>query len=117
MTSLDLAGGFANRFLPVAVRRTKGLPQPQPMDPEVRRGLQTRFGTAMAVARRSGDIPLSPGAAEMWRGGIYHELTADRPGMLGSLTARSEPYVLRLALTYALLTAPAQSSPITFGPP
>jgi hypothetical protein len=41
-------------------------------------------------------------AHEYWNP-IYNELTKDKPGIFGGLTARSEPQTLRLALIYALL--------------
>jgi uncharacterized protein YidB (DUF937 family) len=44
---------------------------------------------------------MSPEAADAWVA-IYPELSADRPGLLGSLTARAEAQVVRLAMLYAL---------------
>jgi hypothetical protein len=40
-------------------------------------------------------------AAEVWRA-IYSDLSTDRPGLLGALTARAEAQVVRLATLYAL---------------
>jgi hypothetical protein len=48
------------------------------------------------------EIRFSDEAAFMWRA-VYKELSKGKPGMLGSLIARSEPQVLRLSLVYALL--------------
>jgi hypothetical protein len=44
---------------------------------------------------------MAPDAAEAWEA-IYPDLSADRPGLLGSLTARAEAQVVRLATLYAL---------------
>jgi hypothetical protein len=44
---------------------------------------------------------MSPHAAEAWCA-VYPDLSADRPGLLGSLTARAEAQVVRLATLYAL---------------
>jgi hypothetical protein len=44
---------------------------------------------------------MAPEAAQAWRE-VYPDLSADRPGLLGSLTARAEAQVVRLAMLYAL---------------
>jgi hypothetical protein len=44
---------------------------------------------------------MSPETASAWET-IYPDLSADRPGLLGSLTARAEAQVVRLAMLYAL---------------
>jgi len=44
---------------------------------------------------------MAPDAADVWCG-IYSDLSADRPGLLGALTARAEAHVVRLAMLYAL---------------
>ena len=42
-------------------------------------------------------------AKEFWRS-TYHDLTArEAPGLIGAVTSRSAPHILRLALIYALL--------------
>jgi hypothetical protein len=48
------------------------------------------------------ELRMSNSAADLW-GVVYRELTQDRPGILGAVTALAEAQALRLALTYALL--------------
>ncbi|MGE3993581.1 MAG: hypothetical protein AB7F49_37465, partial [Pseudorhodoplanes sp.] len=55
-------------------------------------------------ARRVGELRRTPAAADAWRR-IYPRLTADQPGLLGQLLARSEAHVTRLSMLYALLDA------------
>ena len=42
----------------------------------------------------------------MWEA-VYSELTAERPGMFGSITARADAHTLRFSLLYALLDGAA----------
>ena len=48
-------------------------------------------------ARRAHDL-----AREAWKA-VYHDLSADRPGMAGALLARGEAHVMRLSALYAVL--------------
>src|SRR5262249_15072988 len=50
----------------------------------------------------SGEIPFDIAAEKLWRK-RYGELTTDRLGMYGAITARAEAQTVRLALIYALL--------------
>jgi hypothetical protein len=47
-------------------------------------------------------VTMTEAAAKAWEA-AYPELSADRPGLLGSVIARAEAQVIRLALVYALL--------------
>jgi hypothetical protein len=93
--------GFLNRFLWVAVRRSKLLPyggNDTDMTP-----LAARLEGAWRFAsEREREITMTPAAGNRW-GSEYERLTADRPGLLGAVTSRSEAQALRLALVYALL--------------
>jgi hypothetical protein len=102
LTATELANGFQNRFLLVAVDRSKLLPFGSALDAdqlaEVRDAI--RLGLLFATARRS--LPLDPSARERWIE-IYPQLSAGQPGLAGAATARAEAHVVRLALIYALL--------------
>lgn len=93
--------GFANRFLWLAVRRSKLLPDGgQDLD-------QTRHAPRLALAAeqaRSVDrMQRDQAAAALWRQ-VYGELADDQTsGLLGAVTSRAEAQVLRLSMTYALL--------------
>ena len=66
----------------------------------------TELGTALREvverAKRGGRVSMTPGAQREW-GAVYGELTAERSGLLGAITARADPQTLRLAMIYALL--------------
>ena len=65
-------------------------------------GLVGKVRKALDAARRCATIHRDPEANEAWEA-VYPELTAERPGMFGAITARAEAHVLRLSVIYALL--------------
>lgn len=96
----DMVNGFANRFIWLAVRRTKELPDPQALalDPKLGR----KLAEVVAWARSQGRIARDPEATKLWRS-EYSRLTRDRPGLGGGILDRAEAHVLRLSVLYALL--------------
>jgi hypothetical protein len=102
LTDTELFNGFANRWLWLLVRRARILPDGgRTLDLS---GLGTRLNYALASARNVQQMTRSPGAAQLWHD-IYPQLTADRVGLYGAVTARAEAQVLRLSMIYALLDA------------
>ncbi len=102
LNATELANGFFNRFLVVAVRRSKELPfggRIRGSDlAEVRRGLVDALNRARTERR----VAFTGPAAERWIE-VYSELSRGQAGMLGAATARAEAHVCRLALIYSLL--------------
>ena len=102
LTQTDTANGFANRFLFALVRRSKLLPfGGEPLDPDVLADLAARLNQAIEHARTLHEVRMTDAARTIWAS-LYPELSQARPGLLGAVTARSEPQTLRLALIYAL---------------
>lgn len=102
LTDTETVNGFGNRFVWFAVRRSKELPFPSaPSDNELS-ALAGRIGRALTLARTIGGLTLSASAREEWRK-IYHDLSADRPGMAGALLGRAEAQVMRLSALYTVL--------------
>src|SRR5262249_49031696 len=101
LTRTDMANGFANRFLFVLVRRSKQLPYGGHVDADVLIDLGNRFAQAVAAAKNIERVTMTNAAAAAWAA-AYSDLSADRPGLLGAVTARAEAQVIRLALIYAL---------------
>jgi hypothetical protein len=102
---VSMSNGFANRFCIFLVRRSQFLPFPTWPEAEVVKGLADRLAAILSPVSKIGlrrQITWHPEAREMWIAG-YHELSAAKPGLFGSLIARSEAQVIRLAMIYALL--------------
>jgi hypothetical protein len=102
-SSVQAANGFLNRFVFIACRRRRLLPLGGDPDPLAGSGLERRLGANLAAARRTGEIGFERRALSDWSD-IYLALAANADdGLLGSLTARAEAHVLRLAMLYTLL--------------
>jgi hypothetical protein len=98
----DMANGFANRFLFCLVKRSRRLPYGGYVDEAALARLEERFKQAVEFAKPIGRVTMTDAAAKAWAL-AYEELSADRPGLLGAVTARAEAQVIRLSLVYALL--------------
>ncbi len=101
----EVANGFCNRFLWVAARRSKLLPEGgEPVD-------LTDFVAALkeciSMAHASRRILRTADAREYWHS-IYADLTQERGGVLGLVTTRAEAQVLRLSSLYAVLDCVAE---------
>jgi hypothetical protein len=98
----ETANGFANRFLWICVRRSKCLPEGGQLQDEHLEPLVHRLTAAIQFGRLTGQIGLDKQARELWHE-LYPGLSAGRPGLLGNVTSRADPLVLRLSCLYALL--------------
>jgi hypothetical protein len=103
LSAVEAANGFLNRFLFIACRRHRLLPQGGHPDPLAGTGAEHRLGSNLAAARRAGQLQLDIAASLQWRD-IYIQLASDNnDGIAGALCARAEAHVLRLAMLYALI--------------
>lgn len=103
LTATDTASGFANRFLFIATKRANVLPfGGEQLPQDVREGFTARLRAAATNARGLGVVSMTPAARNAWAA-VYPTLSEGSPGLYGSVTARAEAQVLRLALVYALL--------------
>lgn len=102
LSANDSANGFANRFLWAVVRRSKMLPSGGRFDSIDWAGVTRRMRETVEHARQVERMNRDPIAEELWCG-LYPELSEGKPGLLGAVTSRAVPQVLRLACVYALL--------------
>lgn len=108
LDDVELLNGFANRFLFVAVRRSKRLPHGGDSDPVAVAALGRRLRLAAEQARKVKRIGWADQAARDRWTQLYEIMADDEPGgMLGAATARDAPQVLRVSLLYALLDGAA----------
>jgi hypothetical protein len=109
LDDVEVANGFANRFLYVAVARWKDIPNPQPLpDAEVIR-LTNRLAAVVKHAEDiaqdvtlRGELTRTP-AADARFSRVYGDLRREHPGLTGALLARGAPHVVRLSLLFAVL--------------
>ena len=98
----DIHNGLSNRFLWTCVRRTQKLAFPKRMDGDKLHNLAIRLSDALIKSEIEEVVELSQEAREYWTR-QYQIVSADITGLLGSITSRSEAYVLRLGLLFCLL--------------
>lgn len=108
LTSTDAANGFGNRFLWLAVRRARLLPDG---GNDVELGdLVQRLSQSVNFAKTAGRLHRDPEAQALWRQ-HYELLSTSAPGLYGAVTGRGLPQVLRLSLIYALLDCSSTVGP------
>ncbi len=101
-TSLEVANGLLNRFLFVACRRVRLLPEGGDPDPLAGSDLPDRLARHLRRGARRGELRLSEAARADWHD-IYLSMAVAEDGLVGGLLARSEAHVLRLSMCYALI--------------
>ena len=99
---VELANGLLNRFILIACRRVRLLPEGGDPDPLKRSGLDRHLARALTAAHDAGELKLSLPARQRWAA-AYQQLARPRAGIAGQISARAEAHTIRLALTYALL--------------
>ena len=98
----EAANGFANRFLFVAVKRSKCLPFGGSLGTEELKPIAERITRSLEMAKNLSAVTFNDDAARLWAE-VYPELSEGSPGLHGSVTGRAEAQVVRIALIYALL--------------
>lgn len=103
LSACDSVNGYANRFLWWWSYRARLLPFGGSSIEDVTAGTVSRLGGAAMWAKARGDlvVSMSTAAKQKW-GQVYPQLSCERQGLVGSILARAEAQVLRIALVYAL---------------
>jgi len=102
MADNEIGNGFANRFLPVASKRSKCLPEGGELHKVDFGPFERRLIRAVAAASKIKEMRRDDLARELWAH-VYPTLSEGTSGLLGSVTARAEAHVLRLSMLYALM--------------
>ncbi len=102
LDATEAGNGFGNRILWIAVRRARLLPEggnlaAMNLDP-----LVAKLREAVIFAQIDRELRYDQAARTAWYA-IYPSLSEGKPGLLGAMTARGEPQVMRIATIYALL--------------
>ncbi|MEJ7787299.1 MAG: DUF3987 domain-containing protein [Solirubrobacteraceae bacterium] len=99
----ELANGFFNRFMLIAVQRSKKLPFGGALRDEDLVEVRSQLAAAMLFAgKQQALLTFNDDARAKWIA-VYDELSDGHPGLWGAATARAEAHTVRLALLYALL--------------
>jgi len=98
----DISNGLLNRFLFCAVHRSKLLPiQPPAPDPSQLGAIVAELKAVIdEVKDRPYRIGMTSEAAQEWQA-FYNQLP-DRDGIIGNVTGRDAPHIIRIAMIYAL---------------
>ena len=102
LNGTELANGFFNRFMVVAVQRSKTLPFGGRLNDDDLARVRQQVRLAARFAAVEQPITFDPAARERWIA-AYDELSRGEAGLAGAATARAEAHTVRLALLYALL--------------
>jgi len=98
----ELANGFFNRFLVIAVQRSKELPFGGRLNGEHLARVRDALQRALRFASQPRLLTFDPEARERWID-VYGPLSRGEEGLLGAATRRAEAHVVRLAALYATL--------------
>jgi len=105
LTDTEIANGMGARFLFLLVDRSQGLRSGGSLEPEDYEKLGRKTQQALETSRRFGRLCRSPEAEKLWQ--FLYDIIAeqDEGGIVGSIMARADAHLLRLALIYALADA------------
>ncbi len=102
LQDVEAANGFANRFLWACVRRSKYLPEGGQLYGVNFADITKRLDEAVEFGRNAKVIKRDEEARELWCK-VYPTLSDGKMGLTGSMLARAEAQVMRIACIYALL--------------
>lgn len=102
LDSTEQANGFANRFLWLIVERSKKIPNPKGTPDSLLRPLIKRLKDAIDFSIKADEMKRDDDAETVWAA-IYDKLTEDAKGLVGAITARAAPQVMRIGCLYSLL--------------
>jgi hypothetical protein len=102
LTMSEQANGFANRFLWVSAQRSKLLPEGGHLADSDLGRLKVAVQDAIRFATFVEEMRMDEAARSLWYR-FYADVSQGSPGLVGTLTARAEPQVRRMACLYALL--------------
>jgi hypothetical protein len=97
ITATELANGFFNRFMVVAVQRSKTLPFGGRLDGDDLARVREQVRLAARFAAVEQPITFDGHARECWIA-AYDELSRGEAGLAGAATARAEAHTVRIAL-------------------
>jgi hypothetical protein len=102
LDNTETASGFANRFMWIAAKRSKLLPDGGKVPLSELNGIAQGLHEALDFAAQVEEMGRDDEASTLWHK-VYPDLSHGKPGLFGAVVGRAEPYVMRLASIYALM--------------
>ncbi|MDQ3258276.1 MAG: bifunctional DNA primase/polymerase, partial [Acidobacteriota bacterium] len=99
LDAVESVNGYVNRFLWVCTRRSKFLPRGGRLSMGNFAPIIRRLRESLEYARTVAEMSFDEAAGDMWDA-AYIGLETGRTGLLGKVTQRASPYVLRLSCLY-----------------
>lgn len=110
LTKTEAANGFGNRYLWFCVKRSKALPFGSNFSDSDLTSIADKLKQVIEFCAEVDEITWAEETRPLWAE-IYPELSEGKLGLVGSMTARAEAYVVRLSVVYALLDKSEQIRP------
>jgi len=110
ITSTEIHNGFGNRFLWICVARSKELPFGGNFDDDALSLYIEKLKEVVSYAQQEIKIKWAEETKPLWEK-VYSKLAQHDSGVVDALTARAEPYVIRIASIYAVLDKTNEISP------
>jgi hypothetical protein len=107
ISGTELANGFFNRFIVLAVKRSKELPFGGRLAGNDLDRVRDALAAALRYARPPRELTFDSEARERWIA-AYGPLSGGEQGLFGAATNRAEAHVVRLAAIYATLDRESQ---------
>lgn len=98
----EISNGLGNRFLFFYVQRSKSLPEGSQLDEVDFKLLVDEIKASINFASTTGLLRRDESAKKLWAN-LYEELSGGQAGLIGSLSARGEAQVMRMALIQAVI--------------
>ncbi len=105
MNAVEIANGYANRFLPALSQRTRIEPMGGEIDDNhldvLAKEVSKMRLKSFEIAKTKPQFKFTEAAGKYWDSLYRHYAANELQGMLGSLTARTEPMIVRIAMIFA----------------
>jgi hypothetical protein len=102
LSAVDIANGFANRFLFVFVERQKAIVNINEAKSDMLNGISWEIKNRIEYMKPNGRVRFSEEGLELWRK-VYLALSVGCPGVIGSLNARATTHITKLSLIISIL--------------
>jgi Protein of unknown function (DUF3987) len=101
LNEIEIANGFANRFMWFYVQRSKLISNPTGVPPQLIKPLIDEVNDSVFFVNSIRQMTRDVDAEKLWES-VYPKLTADGFGLFGVITQRAAAQVLRVSMIYAL---------------